>query len=338
MCHAAQATEKLKHDSIDHLFSTTKALREATGATPSLWKADIDAAYRCGVQPPDRFQHSCLVCTLSGGSQFTRKTGGLLQSRSQLMATCGLPNIMLCHLGRLGRSMGGTELAPSSSTSLLYFCTCRSPGWRPTCVCACCGSVQCRHCRYVDDFFGPLQEGCLEHGVQHFVELVRLLLGKKAIANRKVEWSRNHSPLVILGVEVLITDEGFRCSPSPKHTAKWLAVIADSMANDRMCPGTASKLAGALSWGAQNMFFRQALAFTMFMFALVCVCCVRFGRAMLRPLFTQQYGRSSTINEPLRLALAWWQEVLQLQIADTKEWYAQQQQVQPKPPPLIPTM
>ena len=206
------------------------------------------------------------------------------------------------------------------------------------CVCACCGSVQCRHCRYVDDFFGPLQEGCLEHGVQHFVELVRLLLGKKAIANRKVEWSRNHSPLVILGVEVLITDEGFRCSPSPKHTAKWLAVIADSMANDRMCPGTASKLAGALSWGAQNMFFRQALAFTMFMFALVCVCCVRFGRAMLRPLFTQQYGRSSTINEPLRLALAWWQEVLQLQIADTKEWYAQQQQVQPKPPPLIPTM
>ena len=131
---------------------------------------------------------------------------------------------------------------------------------------------------------------------------------------------------------------GFRCSPSPKHTAKWLAVIADSMANDRMCPGTASKLAGALSWGAQNMFFRQALAFTMFMFALVCVCCVRFGRAMLRPLFTQQYGRSSTINEPLRLALAWWQEVLQLQIADTKEWYAQQQQVQPKPPPLIPTM
>ena len=45
-----QATEKLKHNGLDHLYSTSKSLREATQEAPALWKADIDAAYRYVVQ------------------------------------------------------------------------------------------------------------------------------------------------------------------------------------------------------------------------------------------------------------------------------------------------
>ena len=41
---------------------------------------------------------------------------------------------------------------------------------------------------------------------------------------------------------------------------------------------------------------------------------------MLRPLFSQQYGRSKRMSKALRLALQWWQEVLLLGFAELRVW------------------
>ena len=41
---------------------------------------------------------------------------------------------------------------------------------------------------------------------------------------------------------------------------------------------------------------------------------------MLRPLFKQQYGRTSRIDKELELALRWWREVLANGVKETKLW------------------
>ena len=64
--------------------------------------------------------------------------------------------------------------------------------------------------------------------------------------------------------------------------------------------GTASKLAGALSWASQAMFRR-------------------IGRAMLRPLYRHK-SRYGTISWQLRLCLRWWSEVLQMQLCERRPW------------------
>ena len=57
----------------------------------------------------------------------------------------------------------------------------------------------------------------------------------------------------------------------------------------------ASKLAGALSWTSQYIF-------------------QRLGRAMLRPIFYQQFCRSGRVGTSLEICLRWWLEVLELEL------------------------
>ena len=63
----------------------------------------------------------------------------------------------------------------------------------------------------------------------------------------------------------------------------------------------AGKIAGAFSWASQHTFHR-------------------LGRAMLVPLFKQQHShcKRGHLNEPLRLCLEWWQEVLQFRLKQSK--------------------
>jgi len=135
-----------------------------------------------------------------------------------------------------------------------------------------------------------------------FAELVRLLLGSSAIAERKLE---SGSPLCILGVDVLLSSAGMQCSPSKDKVQKWRHVIRSALEQKKMTAGQASKLAGGLSWATQNMFSR-------------------FGRAMLRPIFAQQYSRQCAVSEPLRLALEWWLEIFDLEIRECKPWVQEQ--------------
>ena len=108
--------------------------------------------------------------------------------------------------------------------------------------------------RYVDDFFGCLQTGCAEHGMQCFAELVRLLMGSSAVSDKKLGYG---NPLTILGLDIEVHSVGMTCFPSGDKVLKWLNVIREAVSSNKLTAGAASKLAGGLSWSAQNMFNRS---------------------------------------------------------------------------------
>ena len=140
-------------------------------------------------------------------------------------------------------------------TSELHFCTCQFCGKIRSHAQSCLGRhFLCVDSRYVDDYFACLQPECVEHGLACFAELVRLLLGKSAVSDRKLGFG---NPLCVLGLDTEISALGMTCVPSRDKVVKWLGVIAQAIHDAHLTPGAASKLAGGLSWAAQNMFHRS---------------------------------------------------------------------------------
>jgi hypothetical protein len=94
---------------------------------------------------------------------------------------------------------------------------------------------------YVDDYFAGDRASCIQSAKDSFARLVRCCLGASAIADRKLE---HGNPLVILGVETLLREEGLYYWPSPEKVIKWKEAIR--LARDtRLLPtGSASKLTG----------------------------------------------------------------------------------------------
>ena len=76
---------------------------------------------------------------------------------------------------------------------------------------------------------------------------------------------------------------------------KWLRAICSAIESGKLQPGDASKLVGRLAFGAQFAF-------------------KRLGRAMLRPLYAQQYAplKGGRVGPFLLMALRWWKQVLEL--------------------------
>ena len=138
----------------------------------------------------------------------------------------------------------------------------------------------------------------MEHGLQCFARLVRILLGPGAIAEGKLECG---AELVILGVCIRLSDKGYRCQPSADKVWRWIAIIDSALAAGKLPQGDASKLAGKLAWGCAQLFHR-------------------FGRAMLRPIFDQKSRRDGHIDSQLRRALQWWRKVLVLDLSEVREW------------------
>ena len=98
--------------------------------------------------------------------------------------------------------------------------------------------------------------------------LVRALLGPDAVAERKMEFG---SKLVILGIEVSPSLEGFTCRLDTEKAKKCIRTIEQALDCKELHPGCAQKLAGRLSWASLFLFRR-------------------LGRAMLRPLFQRAHG------------------------------------------------
>ena len=80
--------------------------------------------------------------------------------------------------------------------------------------------------RYVDDFFAPEKPSLMEHAMNCFARVVRVLLGKSAIADRKLECG---CELVVLGVQMASTHQGFWCRPAKEKAEKCLATIEKVM-------------------------------------------------------------------------------------------------------------
>ena len=138
----------------------------------------------------------------------------------------------------------------------------------------------------------------MQHAKECLARFIRLLLGKSAVADGKLEHGLQ---LVILGIELTVGEHGFRCRPSPDKIKKWLGTIDESLSCCRMTPGAASKLAGQLNWASSRMFNR-------------------LGRAMLRPIFDQQRRYAGEVDNELCRALQWWRDVLALDIAEVRQW------------------
>ena len=155
-------------------------------------------------------------------------------------------------------------------------------------------------CRYVDDLFAPDRAECVDHGMACFARITRCLLGFTSVAQEKLQ---HGSTLVVLGVAVSIDVNGITLWPDETKRAKWGQQLVSALHENRLSQGDASKLAGRLSFAAQNIFRR-------------------LGRAMIRPIYRQQYRplREGRLSQDLTLALQWWKTVLENRITETIAW------------------
>ena len=138
----------------------------------------------------------------------------------------------------------------------------------------------------------------MAHALECLARLIRLLLGRSAVAANKLECGAS---LCILGVDIMLSFRGFHCKPAAAKVGQWICIIEEALGKERLPPGLASKLAGKLSWGVSKLF-------------------KRLGRAMLRPLFDQRSRRDGSLSPELRRALGWWLKVLRLGLAELRRW------------------
>ena len=71
---------------------------------------------------------------------------------------------------------------------------------------------------------------------------MRVCLGKEAISSKKSECG---NPLVILGVQMKLSDRGMHMFPAPEKVQGWIIRLEHALATGLMSSGEASKLAGA---------------------------------------------------------------------------------------------
>jgi len=123
----------------------------------------------------------------------------------------------------------------------------------------------------------------MEHAVGCVCRVIKLLLGKGAVANHKVDFGPS---LVILGVQMRLHVHGFSCRPAPKKAAKILDSIRLALMTLVLTCGCARKLVGRLQWSCQHLFHRV-------------------GRAMLRPLYDHIKSGDANVSEYVGDALRW---------------------------------
>eukprot|EP00973_Karenia_brevis_P046227 6409325-Karenia_brevis.AAC.1 len=93
----------------------------------------------------------------------------------------------------------------------------------------------------------------MKHAAECFTRLVRALLGPGSIAQKKVEWGGS---LVVLGVLINMSENGFCLRPAPGKVRRWIEFIRSILIKQHLSPGEASKLAGKLAWGGSQLFYK----------------------------------------------------------------------------------
>ena len=251
--------EKLRHDTLDWLVAAMTLFFESCDQPPSLFKADIKSAFRLiPIAPEHRW--SCGVALKTKDGTFVARHAATPFGAVASVHGWERTGAALCHLAR----------------RLLML---------PI-------------LRYVDDYFSVGRQECVEHSMHCFARLVQLILGKHAIATKKLEWGPN---LTILGIKFQLTRTGFRCFPSETKVRRWIAILEECRLKERMSAGLASKMAGKLSWGASRIFRK-------------------LGRAMLRALHDQKTRRDGHMSCELRQAVEWWLLVCKQGLSEARVW------------------
>jgi hypothetical protein len=252
-----RAAEKLRNDSLDMYVILISKIMGLCGASPLLWKADVDAAYRRIPVSPDQTCFVWVAVMVDGVVWVSRHLAMPFGCMGSVHAWNRV-GALLCHVGRV------MLLIPLE--------------------------------RYVDDLFSADRPECAEHAMRCFAEVVRAMLGPTAIAERKLECG---NPLVVLGISVAVAFPRIELTLPDDKVAKWSGQIREALASMRLGSGQASKLAGRLGFGAQHTFRR-------------------LGRAMLRPIFQQQYAPlvGNRVGYELELGLRWWLVALESKLCD----------------------
>jgi len=200
-----------------------RRLEECSGKSLSLWKADIDAAFRRIPLAPHHRNFAYVVFLFQNRPVIAGHMAAMFGGVSSVF-----------HWERVG------ELVKSIARRLLHL---------PV-------------LRFVDDYFAPEHEESAAHAMGIFVRyallmctrmlfvrlhsfaryrLVRSILGKDAIAQRKVEVG---NPLTVLGVQVEINLGGIVFTPDEGKVQVWKQCIRIALQEGRLTSGEASKLAG----------------------------------------------------------------------------------------------
>ena len=152
--------------------------------------------------------------------------------------------------------------------------------------------------RWVDDFFAVEPNEIAGHAMACFNRLVVALMGVGSIAPDKLSCG---NPIDLLGLTVSIRDGHIVVCPNEQKLQRWLGDVSLALSTRRLKRQQAEKLAGRLSFTAQNAFHK-------------------LGRAMLRPLYQQQHRplHRGAMRPLLLMSLKWWQQVLQNRRWQTK--------------------
>ena len=140
--------------------------------------------------------------------------------------------------------------------------------------------------RWVDDYFGVEPEATTEHVKCCFARVVRALMGPDTIETKKLE---HGNPITILGIDIKIGPDDVTMWPTERKVQQWTAELEQCCSSGKMSSGLASKFAGRLNFATQS-------------------CFKKFGRAMVRPFYAQQYAptRDGRCNPALSNAIKWW--------------------------------
>ena len=145
--------------------------------------------------------------------------------------------------------------------------------------------------RWVDDYFGVEPEGTVEHAKECFARVVKALLGQDAIEESKLQCG---NPLTILGIDAVVKANEVIMWPTETKLTQWKRELQVCIDTERMSSGAASKLAGKLSFATQS-------------------CFKKFGRALIKPFYAQQYAPNSKsrCSQALSDATRWWLNVFE---------------------------
>ena len=247
------------HDHLDDLLASMRLHFELIGDVPGLVTADIDSAFR---RIPLRVQHrwAAGVAYLHEGIAYV--------SFHYAMPFGATSSVFNWH--RVG------DLILTIARRILHM----------------------PMSRYVDDYFGPERQENMVQGSQLFARLVRMLLGKTAIAVDKL---KSELSLVVLGILVQPSRTGVSFCLCEMKTDKWLACLEEAIVTGRLDSGRAQKLAGKLMWATQHLFYRV-------------------GRAMIKPIFAQKASKSGIVGPRLLRALVWWRSILREGVSEARPW------------------
>ena len=150
--------------------------------------------------------------------------------------------------------------------------------------------------RYVDDYFTVEEDELADEAAEQIQTVLEAIMGDGAVPAEKCLAA---NPLVVLGVEVTIEDEKVTCKIPEDKRKVWGAMAAQALDDKHLSAADAAVLAGRLSFAATKTFRR-------------------YGRAMVRPIFRQQYEPlpDGRISNELKEALEWWVEILKNEITE----------------------